>query len=334
MILQIPEFQEIVQLVKHDYIKKFDEHQIIAKCIDAKNKPILSLVIQEDCNIKWSFKESNKFVQSGEEILSYEGAKTINAELMGLWMSAHASFRAIQALDSQGGQVAASSINVMRNINENSGIDSIVDSLQGQMLEDGDIIVVADKAVAIAQGRVISKKILSELDPKFQNKSEREKLAKNIYEYSGHTMTSRQTMLIDYLNEEEISLGATNHNVLCKEISLLIYEKFGVKVDTVISDSDTGVDIGEPIIGIPTVGASPLGATAGLSFYETLRVTAVGELARGHNKGVPIVICKPSFRNKFRSNIGEGRNYQGSLHISLEKELHRGLKNTIYWEVN
>ncbi|MFF2154417.1 coenzyme F420-0:L-glutamate ligase [Paenibacillus chitinolyticus] len=334
MILQVPDFYDIVKLKKFAYKEDYEKPQVIAECIDEKSNSVSNLILQSKCDIKWEINGESTIGYGGSNVLTYQDNMMMNSHLLGLWMSTHAAYRSIQTLESQGGQVAASSANIVTNIARNSGIEEIAFSLQNHKLEDGDIVVVADKAVAIAQGRIVSKKLLNELDPKFQNRKERIELAKRIYEHSGHAMSLKQTIMIDYLDNDEISLGANDHNSVCSKISSLISKKFGVQVDTVISDSDTGVDIGEPLIGIPTIGASPLGATSGLSLYEAMRVTAVGELSRGHNKGIPIVICRPSFRNKSRSNIGEARKYQGALHISLEKEFHRGIKNAIYWEVN
>ena len=51
--------------------------------------------------------------------------------------------------------------------------------------------------------------------------------------------------------------------------------------DVVVSDTDTGTEVRETLIGCITVGATPLGATAGLVLYECMRVAAATELCRG-----------------------------------------------------
>ena len=91
------------------------------------------------------------------------------------------------------------------------------------------------------------------------------------------------------------------------------------KVDVIISDTDTGLDVRSPLIGCITIAATPLGATAGVNLYEAMRCSTAAEFVRGHDKRIPIVICIPAERRKKRDGIGLKRSYDGALHISKEK---------------
>ncbi len=81
----------------------------------------------------------------------------------------------------------------------------------------------------------------------------------------------------------------------------------------VVSDTDTGLDVLAPLIGTLTIGATPLGATAGLTLYECMRCACAAEFVRGHDKGIAIVVCRPAARCAKRARLGEHRGYAGML---------------------
>ncbi|MFW9818619.1 MAG: coenzyme F420-0:L-glutamate ligase, partial [Candidatus Thorarchaeota archaeon] len=85
-------------------------------------------------------------------------------------------------------------------------VQNIMD--QGKNLEEGDIIVIAEKVVATSQGRVIN---LSDID----NVSERAKKLANIYD-----MDERYVELI--LQEASMILGGMTHVILAKVNDFLI----------------------------------------------------------------------------------------------------------------
>lgn len=331
MLIEIPDFicedAEITFLHNNGHI---GINETIAICKDNKNMLTYRLRTQRDCNLQFFNEPFDGYPQIIGKLNTFNTAT--DDFLLGFWMSSHSAFRALQANEEQGGQVAASAVPIQCHIYRDEGLQVFVDALKSQDLENGDTVVIADKTVAIATNRVIPRYFLGDRDPKFLSAQERRDLVCSIKENYNVPLHSRNILMIDFINDEEASLGAFNHNQLCYEISKGIYEKYKKIVDVVISDSDTGVDQGQPLIGFPTVGSTPLGSTAGLSVYETLRVSVLAEYVRGHSKHIPMVICKPSKRNRVRENIGSRRIYPGMIHISLEKEFHRGLLTSIYWE--
>ncbi|WP_281884501.1 hypothetical protein [Paenibacillus sp. YYML68] len=331
MLVEIPEFisnAAHVEILDQGLVRS---NTIVAICSDIELNITLNLKTQRECNLVF-FNELNK--ENTKVIGKLLSSNAVTEDLLlGYWMSAHSAFRAMQANEGEGGQVAASAVPVKFLVKRNDGLQVFIDALENQNLEDGDIVVIADKPIAIATNRVIPRSLLGEADPKFLSYDDRIKLVSKINLASQISLYPKNILMIDYIDELEASLGAYNHNRLCYVISSMIHSQLGKKVDVVISDSDTGVDQAQPLIGFPTVGSTPLGVTAGLSIYEALRVSALAELVRGHNRLIPIVISKPSARNQIRPHIGSERNYPGMIHINLEQEFHRGLLTSVYWEV-
>ncbi|WP_144502498.1 hypothetical protein [Bacillus thuringiensis] len=333
MKIELPEIYEMVEVE----IRKSDElnvGDVCAVCRVPSENIHFELIAQKDCVIKWYVPENEvyKTLCSNETIGEvYCESMKLDINVLGLWMSSHSAFRSLQAKEGEGGQVAASALPVSTTISLGDSFQAFITPLKNFHVEHGDTIVIADKAIAIALNRIIPINFLEGRDPKFLDLLERIELSEKIKEKFNTRFNVKQLLLIDYLNNGTASLGGIDHNNICSKIAKLIYEEMGVYVDVVIADSDTGVDKGEPIIGIPTVGVTPLGATAGLSVYEAMRVSAVGEYIRGHNRNIPIVICKASKRNSMRKNISQARWYPGTLNVFMESEFHYGLKTILYW---
>ena len=95
-------------------------------------------------------------------------------------------------------------------------------------------------------------------------------------------------------------------------------ERTGSTVDVVVSDTDTGLDVRAPLIHTVTIGATPLGATAGLTLYECMRCACAAEFDRGHDRGIPLVLCRPARRCAQRERMGEHRGYDGVLDARRE----------------
>ena len=112
--------------------------------------------------------------------------------------------------------------------------------------------------------------------------------------------------------------GVHNPNEVAVRLSRRIRDSLGVTCDVVISDTDTGLDVREMLIGTITIGATPLGATAGLVLYECMRVANAAEFSRGTDRNVPLVICRPHERRARRVGLGEFRGYNGRLDAGRE----------------
>ncbi len=67
-----------------------------------------------------------------------------------------------------------------------------------------------------------------------------------------------------------------------------------------------------------TIGATPLGATGGLTLYESMRCACAAEFERGHDRGIPVVIRRPAQRCVRREGMGAHRGYAGVLDAERE----------------
>lgn len=296
--------------------------------------PSYALVSLEEAHYSFnSDLRANNKLRAGSNIGEVRSLEAdVDKDLLMLWMSSHAAFRAWQAQLGEGGHVAESLIAVEAAVAESSGLAGIMAALSGVELSDGDVVVIADKCVSFAFGRIFPREFMGGQDPKFLLPDERRDFAHMLSKRLGYPLSERQLLCIDYVPTDRASVSIGNHNKLCNEISQAIQRDHARTVDVVISDSDTGLDYGFPLIGGATVGCSPLGATAGLTPYEAIRVSAAAEIRRGHARRIPIVICKTNARNARRPSTGLCRRYEDSFDLSREVFIHHGLKNTYYWK--
>jgi hypothetical protein len=199
--------------------------------------------------------------------------------------------------------------------------NQVTDAVNGEIL-DGDIVVVADKVVGVAQGRTGPAEILSTPDPKTVDAATRARLAHTWEAVCGFPITPLHMLLADEYQDPRSGaravLGCADHNAAAADLAAAIHRRTGRRVDVIISDTDTGLDVRAPLIGTVTFGATPLGATAGLTLYECMRCACAAEFERGHDKGVPIVVCRPAERCAKRDRIGEHRGYGGVLNADRE----------------
>jgi hypothetical protein len=185
----------------------------------------------------------------------------------------------------------------------------------------GDVVVVADKVVAAGLGRVGPRAVLHEPDPKTVPNSELPALAARWAETLGFAVSPLHLLLADEFGTEQSTLGTDDPNGRCAELADAIAQSCGSRVDVIISDTDTGLDTRTPIIGTVTFGATPIGATAGVNFYEAMRCAVAAEFARGHARQIPVVLCRPAQRRAVRPGLGAHRGYDGFLAAAREKAL-------------
>ena len=116
-------------------------------------------------------------------------------------------------------------------------------------------------------------------------------------------------------------------NFSCYMIAKNIREKLKVKVDVVISDSDSGGTKGIALIGCPTIIATPIGATKGLRLFYCMRVAVAAEATWNNIENTPILLVQPpqNYAVRIRKNIGELR-YRGFLNAKREKDVISILK--------
>lgn len=255
--------------------------------------------------------------------------ESISDIIWNLAISTHSLSKGLMANMNGGGHITDRIIPIKKKLDPEKGLASLIkqicDSLNSVYLEGGEVIVVAEKLLAVSQKRLVPYTILVDPDPKKIDEKLRLELAKKYSKKYKMVITDKDLILADTYFDKKgnkfATIGARDHNRLAKKIADAIKNQYGCVVDVVISDTDTGIDIRYPILGFITIGCSPLGSTAGLTLYECMRVASAAELMRGTNKGIPIVVCKPRERNKSRPNIGSYRGYKGLLSIKKEENI-------------
>lgn len=201
------------------------------------------------------------------------------------------------------------------------GLNAVVRRLSATFaneLEDGDVVVIADKVVAACLDRIGPRRILTDPDPKTVGAIERVELAEFWAAELGIQIEPLHLLLADEYGTQEATVGTDDPNVRAGEIAACVRATTGRLVDVVISDTDTGIDVRAFLIGTLTLGATPLGSTNGLNLYEAMRCATAAEFVRGHKRGIPVVVCKPAERRRDRVSVGVPRGYGGFLDAHKE----------------
>lgn len=244
-----------------------------------------------------------------------------NSSFWELALATNAAFKGLLGSMGQSGHICSSAEGVDVYVDTGGGWenaqDIIAKSLDGS-IRDGDVIVVAEKVVAASQNRIGPREILLDPDPKTVPPEILDELSEKWQKKLGFVVKPIHLLLADEYQDDKATLGVLDHNKACSELALTIQRISNVSVDVIISDTDTGLDVRMPLIGCITIGATPIGSTKGVILYEAMRCAVAAEFVRGHNLGIPIVICRPADRRRHREFVGEYRGYSGHLHISFE----------------
>jgi F420-0:gamma-glutamyl ligase len=225
----------------------------------------------------------------------------------------------------QSGNITKSVIPVSAKLDCESGeealLQEIVQSLQGCDLRNGDIVVSCEKIFAIAQGRLFPRELIEHTDPKTCDRAGRAELLRLVRAHVPD-VDDGDLICADFVTgpggEPMATAGVRNPNEVAVRLSRLLRDSLGVSCDVVISDTDTGLDVRETLIGTITLGATPLGATAGLVLYECMRIANAAEFCRGTDRNIPLVICRPHERRVNRPGLGDFRGYHGRLDARRE----------------
>lgn len=240
-----------------------------------------------------------------------------------LAIAVNAAFKGLLGSMGESGHICASTEAVEGEVDTTSGWEAALRQLCGLVsssVQDGDVVVVADKVVSAALGRTGPRQILIEPDPKTVPANRLPELAAQWSDQLGFEVSPKHLLLADELGHDQATLGTDDPNRRAGQIAAALREAYGVKVDVVISDTDTGLDTRSPIIGTLTIGATPIGATAGVNLYEAMRCAVAAEFVRGHRRRIPVVVCRPAQRRSVRADISELR-YAGFLDAAREKGL-------------
>jgi len=260
-----------------------------------------------------------------DELAHAEKPKAMHTdEFWEIAIAVNAAFKGLLASNGQSGHICAKTEPVRVELIESRGwaatMDEIASALAGR-IRSGDVVVVADKVVAAAQGRVAPRALLLSPDPKTIAADQLDALAAQWEERLGFLITPTHLLLADEYGVEHATVGARDHNVACAELAAVIQSRHNVRVDVIISDTDTGLDTRRPLIGTLTIAATPLGATKGVNLYEAMRCAVAAEFTRGHKLRIPIVVCIPAERRRHRIGVGDYRGYDGIIDATREEGL-------------
>ena len=239
-------------------------------------------------------------------------------------VAVNAAFKGLLGSMNESGHICARAQPVHVRLELESGWTSLVEQCAAaldQKIESGDVVVIAEKVVAAAERRLGPRAILYDPDPKTVPVEHLPALAERWQEHLGFEVSPLHLLLADEYPGNRATLGALDHNAAAADLARTLRTRLGAVVDTIVSDTDTGLDVRYPLIGTLTIGATPLGATAGLTLYEAMRCAAAAEFVRGHSRGIPLVVCKPADRRRVRAGSGEPRLYSGALNATREPGL-------------
>ena len=242
-------------------------------------------------------------------------------EFWELALAVNAAFKGLLGSMGQSGHICARVIPIETALDLALGWESVCaqasEAVAGTVRR-GDVVVIAEKVVAAAQGRLAPRRLLLDPDPKTVDAETREQLAKRWERDLGFRVTPLHLMLADEYPGDRATVGAEDHNGAAAQLAGAIAAAAGKSVDVIIADTDTGLDVRQPLIGTVTIAATPVGATAGVNLYEAMRCAVAAEFTRGHDRGIPLVVCVPADRRRQRPRMGEPRHYSGALDASQE----------------
>lgn len=259
--------------------------------------------------------------------LDLEAVKSlVDERTADLAQAVNAMVKGFMGFIGESGQVTDTVVPIAVELEPTAGYDAlieqVVEGLASTNLVDGDIVVLSEKVVAQAQGRVFPVELLLSNDPKTVNSDRRADLLEQVAPHIPG-VTEADLLMADVLTTEGegamATAGVLDANAVARDLSAALSSSRGVCCDAVISDTDTGLDVREQLIGCWTIGATPVGATAGLVIYECMRVANAAEFARGSHRRTPIVLCKPHPRRAKRDGTGQHRGYPGRLDAHRER---------------
>lgn len=212
-------------------------------------------------------------------------------------------------------------------INMDSKLPDLIEAIATtNLLRNGDVIVIPSKVISILEKRFV----YGLTTENYQRCISDINFARKILKVPDKNPITRKDQIgLDKIDPEK-GIGVRypkDPNFSCYTIAKNIKDKLGVKVDVVISDSDSGGMKGIVLIGCPSIIATPIGATKGLKLFYCMRVAVAAEATWNNVKNMPILLVQPpqNYAVRFRKNIGELR-YKGFLNAKREKDVISILK--------
>jgi len=205
-------------------------------------------------------------------------------------------------------------------MDDNSSVDDLINVLADiKLIENGNIIVLPSKLIAILEKRFVYGLTIENYSQCINNLD----FAKKTLQLPDNKPLSKKDMIgLDKIDPER-GIGVRypdDPNQSAFDIAEGIRNKANLKIDVVITDSDSGGRKGIDLINCPTIVATPIGATKGLRLFYCMRVAVAAEMIRNNTKNIPAVIIKPYQASRLRKNVGELR-YPGFLEGTREKDV-------------
>ncbi len=209
---------------------------------------------------------------------------------------------------------------VFFHMDDNANINNLVNVLSDtKLLDEGDIIVLPSKLVAILEKRFVYGLTIENYTQCINNL---EFAKKTLQLPDKGPLTKKDMIGLDKIDPEK-GIGvrySDDPNQSASNVAEGIKNKVNLKVDVVITDSDSGGKKGLELINCPTIAATPIGATKGLRLFYCMRVAVAAEMIRNNTNNIPAVIVKPYQASRLRKNVGELR-YPGFLDGRKEKDI-------------
>lgn len=246
-----------------------------------------------------------------------------NKEIILLSDIVNYSVKGITAALGRGSGITKTIHAVSFHVAEDDTIENFTKTLiNKEKFEDGDVIVIPSKVVAILENRFVYGLTLENY---YQCITDLEYANTNLKTPDSMPITRKDQIGLDKLDVDR-GLGTrypANPNQSAYAIAELINAKSQARVDVVITDSDSGGVKGIELIGCPTVVVTPIGATRGLRLFYCMRLAVAAELTWNNIPDMPILVVKP-YQARFRKGVGKFR-YEGFLDASQEDDIVKGL---------
>lgn len=210
-------------------------------------------------------------------------------------------------------------------VSEDNNLDDFVNAIiSTNLLKEGDIIVIPSKVVAMLEKRFVYNLTIENYNKCVTDFHFAKKTLKMA---DKDPFTKRDQIGLDKIDPAR-GLGVRypkDPNLSAYKIAEAIKNKIGIKIDVVISDSDSGGRKGIKLIGCPTIIATPIGATKGLRLFYCMRVAVAAEVTWNNVENLPVLLIQPYQASRLRKNVGEFR-YKGFLNAQREEDIRFVLK--------
>ena len=171
----------------------------------------------------------------------------IRAAQLEMFQAVNAAFKGLMGYFGEGGQIAKEVVPVECTLHPERGLDDLTQELVAAVVEhdpkSGDVVVVSEKLIAIAQDRLFPLELLYANDPKTTDRDGRADLLKEVARYVSD-VTDADLLLADVLADwpdgPMATCGIRDANMVALSISQALAEQTGFLCDVVISDTDTG----------------------------------------------------------------------------------------------